>query len=311
MTRESLWPIAISVSYSDSSTVVRGGSQWNPSATTMASLLFALLVVSAALQVWASPPPSGAGLFIVDGNTALQGQFPYQVSVRRLEWGSWRHRCGGSIVTADWVLTAASCVEGAWFLRVAAGKSNLRITEDGEQVVKISKTVVHPDFKKLESRTWENDVAMLRTKTPFTFSDYVRPARLPLTEYTTEGGALIVTGWGVSSPGGWFNWGRRKPDALQVTVVQTTRCPAPPVRHGQSQPQPQPPQPRALCVAPGSTPCEGDEGGALVEMLADNTFTVVAMVTRTPKNCKKPKEPSAAVSVFDLQTFIQDTMASY
>lgn len=264
----------------------------------MASSLFVLFIlVSAASQVWASSL-SGRDLFIVDGNSALRGQFPYQVSVRRLEWGFWRHRCGGSIITADWVLSTASCTEGAWFLRVAAGKCDLRTTEDGEQVLKISKTIVHPAFKA-ENRTWANDVALLRTKTPFAFSSYVRPARLPLAEYSKEGGALLVTGWGVSAPGGWFGWGRHAADVLQVTEVETTRCPA------------QDDQPHALCVASasGSTPCQGDEGGALVEMVGDNTFTLVAMVTRTPKNCKKPEEPSAAVSVFGLQAFIQDTLS--
>lgn len=54
---------------------------------------------------------------------------------------------------------------------------------------------------------------------------------------------------------------------------------------------------------------QGDEGGALVQMLEDNTFTVVGMVTRTPKDCKNPQQPSAAVSVFEMDKFIQDSMS--
>lgn len=103
----------------------------------------------------------------------FSGQFPYQVSVRRLVLLSWRHRCGGSLISKNWVLTTASCTQGAWFLRegiqgvagsyhsydivsvnraepfplqVAAGKNDLRVVEDGEQLMKVSKTIIHHNF---------------------------------------------------------------------------------------------------------------------------------------------------------------------
>lgn len=43
---------------------------------------------------------------IVGGSDATPGQFPYQVSLRMDD----AHICGGSIIAADWVLTAAHCV---------------------------------------------------------------------------------------------------------------------------------------------------------------------------------------------------------
>lgn len=44
---------------------------------------------------------------IVGGTKAREGQFPHQISLRRR--GS--HTCGGSIISKDYVVTAAHCVK--------------------------------------------------------------------------------------------------------------------------------------------------------------------------------------------------------
>lgn len=45
---------------------------------------------------------------IVGGSLTTIDQYPYQVSLR----SSGTHICGGSIISADWVLTAAHCIVG-------------------------------------------------------------------------------------------------------------------------------------------------------------------------------------------------------
>lgn len=45
---------------------------------------------------------------IVGGNVSRPGQFPWQASLHL----SAEHLCGGSIVTARWIVTAAHCVYG-------------------------------------------------------------------------------------------------------------------------------------------------------------------------------------------------------
>lgn len=44
---------------------------------------------------------------IVGGVDASPGSWPWQVSIKAFEM----LRCGGSLISKDWVLTAAHCVE--------------------------------------------------------------------------------------------------------------------------------------------------------------------------------------------------------
>lgn len=47
---------------------------------------------------------------IIGGSLAIPGQFPYQVALIIPVNDSYTQICGGSIISADWILTAAHCV---------------------------------------------------------------------------------------------------------------------------------------------------------------------------------------------------------
>ena len=66
--------------------------------------------------------------------------------------------CGGSIIAASWILTAAHCVYGvsASRMRVYAG-SNTKLV--GSQVLYVSTSTVHPSYNP---STYVNDIALLQ-----------------------------------------------------------------------------------------------------------------------------------------------------
>ena len=48
---------------------------------------------------------------IVGGNQSLFGQWPWMVSLRQWRKGAFLHKCGAALLTENWAITAAHCVE--------------------------------------------------------------------------------------------------------------------------------------------------------------------------------------------------------
>ena len=50
---------------------------------------------------------------IINGNDAAHGSHPYMVAIMKKgkHWGVWYHHCGGTLISRDWVLTAARCTK--------------------------------------------------------------------------------------------------------------------------------------------------------------------------------------------------------
>merc|ERR1719365_96834 len=106
-----------------------------------------------------STPLSRGGGRIVGGTEASPGEFPHQIALLRGGVGG-SLMCGGSLVAADTVVTAAHCCDGqsASRLGVRVGSHKL-YSEDFDQAdIAVSRVIMHPNY---DSWTTSNDICIL------------------------------------------------------------------------------------------------------------------------------------------------------
>jgi len=230
-----------------------------------------------------------ASVSIVNGKPAKECEWKWQVL---LSMG-----CGGIIISEDWVLTAAHCLDydGQTGITVTAGKWLLRQTGNHEQSV-TSRAIMHSHYNR---NTMDYDFALLQLDTPLTFDSCVGAAPLPAAD-ASDGDSCWITGWGTLRTSG------SQPNEMQeaeVEVIGNQRC-MQQFSYGSGDITD-----RMLCAqgrnADGAITdaCQGDSGGPLV--CKQGGRFVIQGATSWGYGCASADHPGVWARVWDQLDWIQ------
>jgi len=161
-------------------------------------------------------PPEICGYYEQGASRADQGRivggeevkklsmFPWQMSLSTGFLGLYyQHRCGAALINDRWALTAAHCT------RQVSSETNLYIiggfldinNKEAAQIRYVEKIINHENFMPT---LYENDISLLRTEEPITYTPSLIPICLPDPEIVDAPGYArfnvgknaTLTGWG-------------------------------------------------------------------------------------------------------------------
>nr|CAB3266608.1 SCO-spondin-like [Phallusia mammillata] len=235
---------------------------------------------------------------IVGGVNAVAGRWPWQAYIL-IDGGT---LCGGTLIDANWVLTAGHCFLKATnrsVIKVSFGVVEPKARETHVQKRDGVEVVFYPDWKR-ETFPY-NDVALIRLSHPVEYGEFAHPACLPNGEKPTVGTQCWAVGYGTVEYRG------KAAESLQevdLPVVSSSTCS--PVYAKTQYPVDENIMFCAGHKSGGKDACQGDSGGGLFCQRCDSCQWYVAGIVSFGKGCARPDVYGVYTNVEHFESWISE-----
>ncbi|XP_077333482.1 plasma kallikrein [Lithobates pipiens] len=225
---------------------------------------------------------------IVGGKSSSVGEWPWQVSMHiKLDPSNSRHVCGGSIISNQWIVTAAHCVH-TWrlprFWIVYSGITKLSNITSFTTKSEIEQIIIHPHYTGAENGS---DIALLKLKTPIAYNDYQQAICLPPRQDFVPPSKCWITGWGYTEELG-----------TTADVLQEAEVPLKTSMECQKSYLDVKLTEKNICAGYEQgiiDSCKGDSGGPLA-CKVDKTWYLIG-ITSWGEGCARPDKPGVYTKV--------------
>ncbi|XP_050735305.1 uncharacterized protein LOC127007894 [Eriocheir sinensis] len=225
---------------------------------------------------------------IVEGRETNKHHYPWMVSVQVAKGRI--HFCGASIITREFVMTAAHCSYGffPFELVVRVGDHNLAVKESSrEKTVMVANIIEHPRY---DIDTTDNDISLLRLAEELAFTWRVSPICLTPPNFTFYKETVKVMGWGR----------RFVDDTARATILRHVDLKVLPMYKCRYNflLESEEVTSKMFCAEGGKKDtCQGDSGGPLVYLEHTQNRYFLVGVTSWGVGCGLPKYPGVYTKV--------------
>ncbi|XP_030060906.1 enteropeptidase [Microcaecilia unicolor] len=231
---------------------------------------------------------------IVGGSDAAQGAWPWIISL----YYNGRPLCGASLLSNEWLLSAAHCVYGrnsqpSQWKAVLGLHSHLNLSSPQTVTWAVDQIIINPHYNK---RTKDSDIILMHLEQQVNYTDYIQPICLPKKQQEfLPGMNCSIAGWGRTD---YQGSGANILQEAEIPLITNVKC------------QEQMPEynitKNMICGGydeGGIDTCQGDSGGPMMCQINERWF--LAGVTSFGYECARPHRPGVYVRVTQFVEWIQ------